>query len=377
MLTYNDLADLGRSLRDHTVLSVYVNGAEQDPAKRRRWRIDVRNSLNDIESWLEGSSHAEREAFASCRRMLVEQFDTTPGLLRGPGWAAFYTTDGARYAGPVPAAVPTMAVWSTGPCLTPYVRALKEGRPVFVLIADSRKVRIFRYAERAVALEETVRAIAHVEHPSHMGAPPRPGFHSGTRGTTGTDEAQRELREGTAHMLNLAAERATQLATDTAIVVAGGIPTVAAALLRLLPPELARRASQAERLDVHATKAQVADAARQSASKLRDAQDLQRIDEILAGAAINGFGVTGSVETQRSLEQGSVREVYFTLTFLENHAADAEAIVRLALGTRAQVEQVSGAAAARLEQVGGIAARLRYAHQPSAASRPPAGATAS
>jgi hypothetical protein len=57
--------------------------------------------------------------------------------------------------------------------------------------------------------------------------------------------------------------------------------------------------------------------------------------------------------------------VYFTQAFLENHTADAEAIVRLALGTQAQLEQVSGAAAARLDEVGGIAARLRYAAAPA------------
>jgi hypothetical protein len=363
MLTYKNLADLEKALRGRRVLSVYINGEEPDPAKRRRWRIDLRNSLNDIQSWLEGSPHAEREAFLSCRRMLLEQFDAMRGV-RGPGWAGFYTTDGASHTGPVPAPVATMAIWSTGPCLTPYVRALKESRPVLVLVADSRKVRIFRYAMRAVAPVETVHAKARVEHPEHMSAPPRLGFHSGTRGAVGADEAQRELQDGTSHMLHLAAEKVAQHATDSAFVVVGGIPAVASALLRQLPVDLAQHAMHAERLDVHATKAEVAEVARQSASLMRDSEDLQRIDEALSGAASNGRGVTGSVATQRALEQGSVREVYFTQAFLENHTADAEAIVRLALGTQAEVAQVSGAAAARLDDVGGIVARLRYAATP-------------
>jgi hypothetical protein len=365
MLTYKNLVELETALRGRTVLSVYVNGEEPDPAKRRRWRVDLRNSLNDIQAWLEGSSHAEREAFLACRRMLLEQLDAMRGIVRGPGWSGFYTIDGATHTGPVPAPVPTMAVWSTGPCLTPYVRALKESRPLFVMIADSRKVRIFRYAARAITSVETLHAKARVEHPTHMGAPPRPGFHTGTRGTAGADEAQRELHEGTMHMLHQAVDKLAQLATDSAFIVVGGIPTVARALLRLLPVDVAQRATHAEGLDVHATKAEVAEVARQSASLMRNAEDLRLIDEALAGAAGNGRGVTGSVDTQRALAEGRARDVYFTQAFLENHTADAEAIVRLALGTQAQLEQVSGAAAARLDEVGGIAARLRYAAAPA------------
>lgn len=364
MLTYQNLVELETALRGSTVLSVYVNGEEPDPAKRRRWRVDLRNSLNDIQSWLEGSSHAEREAFLACRRQLLEQLDAMRGIIRGPGWVAFYTTAGATHTGPVPAPVPTMAVWSTGPCLTPYVRALKEGRPVFIMVADSRKVRIFRYAARAITAVETIHAKPRVEHPTHMGAPPRPGFHTGTRGTAGADEAQRELHEGTMHMLHQAVTKVAQLATDSAFIVVGGIPTVARALLRLLPMDVAR-AMHAERLDVHATKAAVAEVARQSASLMRNAEDLQLIDEALSGAAGNGRGVTGSLDTQRALAEGRARDVYFTQAFLENHTADAEAMVRLALGTQAQLEQVSGAAAARLDGVGGIAARLRYATTPA------------
>ncbi|MGH7696311.1 MAG: hypothetical protein ACRENH_15105 [Gemmatimonadaceae bacterium] len=365
MLTYKGLVDLANALRGRTVLSVYVNGAEADPAKRRRWRVDLRISLNDIQSWLEGSPRAEREAFLDCRRRLLEQLDSMRGVIRGPGWAGFYTTDGAFHTGPVPALVPTMAVWSTGPCLTPYVRALKEGRPVFVLVGDSRKVRIFRYAERTLSAVETVHAKTTVEHPTHMSAPPRPGFHSGTRGATGADQAQRELRDGTMHMLRQVAEKLGQLATDSAFIVLGGIPAVASALVRLLPEELARHTTLAERLDVHATKAEVAEVARQSASLMRNAEDLQRVDEALAGAASNGHGVTGSLDTQRALTDGRARDVYFTPAFLENRAADAEAIVRLALGTQATLEQVSGQAAARLDAVGGIAARLRYVTVPA------------
>jgi hypothetical protein len=45
---------------------------------------------------------------------------------------------------------------------------------------------------------------------------------------------------------------------------------------------------------------------------------------------------------------------------MSHHAADAEAVVRSALATGANVEFVSGIAAQRLDRAGGVAAALRY-----------------
>jgi hypothetical protein len=374
MLTYNDLVDLEHALAERTVLSVYINGEEKDPAKRRRWRIELKNALDDIASWLTGSSHTERESFAKCRDMVLKRLESIRGLIPAPGWAGFFTTDGEHHVGPVPAPVPIMAVWSTGPCLTPYVRALKEARPVLVVVADSRKARLFKYAERKTELLETFRAVVHVEPPYHMSKPPRVGFHPGQRGPTGTDAVQRDILDGTQHMLSEVVEKLAKLAADDGWIVVGGIPNVATATMARLPAPLSPRAVQTT-LDVHSTKAHVADAARENASKLRDSVDLERVNEALASAASDGLGAIGPVDTLRALEQGRARDVYFTLAFLENNTADAEAAVRRALGTRAIVEQVSGAAAQRLDEVGGIAARLRYALPPAVAEQAVAGAT--
>ena len=107
MLTYPDLMRLERVLRGRTVLSVYVNGVTTDPAERARWRLDLRHSLDDIESWLEDSTHAEREAFAECRAMALEALEQFPGSIREPGWAAFVTVDGVHLTSRAPAPVPS------------------------------------------------------------------------------------------------------------------------------------------------------------------------------------------------------------------------------------------------------------------------------
>lgn len=360
MLTYGNLADLERALRDKTVLSVYVNGENSDPATRDRWRADLRHSFDDIERWLEGSSHSERETFAACREMALKELSGFAPIAGERGWTAFFTADGPYHVGAVPVAVPTMAVWSTGACVAPYIRALKENRPVLVAVVDSTQARIFRYVEGAAQPVETVERKAVVDQPYHMGGPPRLGFSTGTRGRAGTDAAQKEEQSATDRMLAEVASRIGTLSTDGWIVI-GGIPVVATAALAQLAPDPASRAMRAEHLDVHATDAQVAECARESASKLRDADDLKRIDGAVSAAQSGGAGAIGIVDTVRALDLAQVRELFITQKYLENHAADADAAVRKAMDAGAVVEHVSGEAALRVDALGGMAARLRYA----------------
>lgn len=360
MLTYHDMVSIEGALRERTVLSVYVNGEERDPSKRQQWRIELRHALDDIDRWLLESSHAEREVFASCRALIEEHLGGAEGAIRAPGWVGFFTTDGKHFASPVPVATPTMAVWSTGPALAPCVRVLKEARPVIVAIVDSRVATLYRYADRTAELIETIQARPFVDAGRHMGRPPGAGFHQGTRGPTERDQKQRELHSATSHMLADVADKLAELAGHEGWILVGGIPTVGVATLKRLRPELAHRSAHAETLTSSATLAEIGQAARIWASRLRNAEDERRVDAVLASSESDGRGVCGVLDARRALEDGSVHALYFTPSFLANHTADAEAAVRLALSTRALVEQVSGVAAERLDHIGGIAASLRY-----------------
>jgi len=109
MLTYHDLVFIEGALRGQSVLTVYVNGEERDPAKRQQWRIELRHALDDLDRWLEGSSHEEREAFASCRALVEERLSAFQGAVRAPGWVGFFTRAGEHFADALPVATPTMA----------------------------------------------------------------------------------------------------------------------------------------------------------------------------------------------------------------------------------------------------------------------------
>ena len=360
MLIQAQLSTLLRSLRNDRVLTVYLDGTAADPALQRTWRLQLEHSIADLRTWLEGSARGDREQFEQCVQRLETQLGEFKVGVGSPGWAAFITADRVHEAHHLPVPTPTLAVWSTGPCLAPYVRALKEARTVVVAVVDARKAEVYRYRAGMPDRVETIRAHHIVQETAHMGGSPRQGFHVGTRGSTGRDAAQRSLLAGRDRMISEAASRILELTGAEGWIVLGGIRRVVAPLSQEIEASAPRRVLALPWLDVHAETSEIAEAARAGASTLRNAYDADRVADIGNLAAAHGLGVIGPSETKAALDQASVRELFLTHGYLENHAADAEDAVRAALDQDALVEEVSGEAAQQLDVMGGIAAGLRF-----------------
>jgi len=363
MLTRDDLNRLTQDLREEQVLSVYIGVQGGDFVERNRWRLELRHSLDDIATWLQDAPHADRALFEALRQRVEERLLSRPMDDMGPGWVGFYTAAGPDYEEPLPVSVPTMAAWSTGACLAPYARVFREITPVIVAVVDRKSARVYRYAGGRLARHDTISAETDIEVARHMGRPSPQGFHTGTRGRTGTDAAQDALNHATQDLLDRTAVQLSSLAGPDGWIAVGGIPNVAAAVHARLEAAFNTRAMRAD-LDVHATEAQVAECARQSASRLRDARDVTLVTATLSAAEAAGAGVKGSVETETAVSEGRARDLFFTLSFLEQHAADAERVVRSAFDHGTSVALVSGDAATLLDATGGIAARLRFVAAP-------------
>jgi hypothetical protein len=260
--------------------------------------------------------------------------------------------------------MPTLAVWRTGICMAPYIRALKQTRPVIVALLDARRARVWRYVAGTLWPPEEIHAHAVTEAPSHMGDAPRLGFHSGTRGMAAHDAAQRSLAQGTERMIADAARRAISLAGQDGWLIAGGIPEVSAKLIHALRNVAPRRVLLLKSLDVHSSEAQVTAAAEDGASQLRDQTDLRHVSEIAGDA--DGKATLGLTATLEALGQSRVRLLFVTQAFIEQHLSEAEDAVRAAIAQNAQVEHVSRTVADRLDELGGIGALLRYPRAPNA-----------
>lgn len=360
MMTYTQLVTLERSLRDARVLSVYLHGAADDPAARLVWRRELDQSLRDLKRWLTGSSHAEREQFDRCVARLEESLAPYAAGLSAPGWAGFITADAVHEAEHLPVPMPTMAIWSTGMCVAPYMRALKVTRPAIVAVVDARVARIYRYRAGELETLESIHAHATIDAPSHMGDAARVGFHPGVRGETAHDAVQRAHAAGTERMLRQTEAAIARHAARNGWMLVGGIPSISARVTHALEKSAPDRVLQLESLDVHASEAEIIAATKTAASALRDASDVRRISAIINANGEKARVALGPAATRRALGRSGVRELYLTHRYLEDNTSEAEDAVRRALDQGAVVEEVSRDAAAILDEHGGLAARLRY-----------------
>jgi hypothetical protein len=361
MMTRAQLLERERSFRDIKTLSVYVTGWSDDPAQRDAWRIELKNALEKRREALRNASHTEREAYDACVAHLRKHLDTVPGVLGDPGWVGFVTPDGVQHAEEVPLALPTRVDWGEGIQLAPYIRVLKQSVPAVVAVVDAREARVYRYGGDRLRKLATLHSHKHVEAPEHMGATPRLGFHPGTRGASGADEADRARLAGRAQMLRELTERMLLESRPGGWMLIGGIPEVVDAAFNALPESERSRARRIAHLDVHSSEAQIASAAERGATDGSRERDAAFVDEILALSGADGKGLAGWEGTLEALRQRAVNRLCFTDRFLREHAVEVERAVALALDQDAEVEHVSGAGAERLDSEGaGIGVRLRF-----------------
>ena len=144
MLSQQQLRALLQELADERVLSVYIDGASGDPGNREGWRPVLAGALRDLRASVADVSPAERADVERCVALLGERLESLREVPPVPGWVAFITAEGVRHAAWLPAQTPTRVTWSLGPRIAPYVRALREHRPVIVAILSTRQGRLYR-----------------------------------------------------------------------------------------------------------------------------------------------------------------------------------------------------------------------------------------
>jgi hypothetical protein len=361
LLPYKQLVNLSRELRATPVLSVYIDGAATDPARRLLWRQELRNALDEARATADAQSKAVRDAFDICEQFLNATLDDIPSAIGAPGWVGFLTTSGVNLHGPVPVPMPTIVKWQVGAWVSPYVRALKQTHPVIVAVVDARSVVLYRYVGGDLGRIEKLHSHRHGGHADHMGDAPRVHFHGGTRGETATDASEHARLAARDHMLREAAERIQELLKDDGGVVIGGAPDTAHALQRAIPAALAPRVLVSVDLPMGSSEAEIMAAAERDARILRNARDTATVEQVLNLAASHGRGVAGAKRSLEVLSSGEGQQLLMTLKYLAEHPGEAEAAVEFALDHDADVELVSGDAAAVLDaKAGGIGALLRY-----------------
>lgn len=360
MLTRDAFVSLNQSLEGRHVLSVYLDGRAPDPAARRAWRAALTKSLTALRHTLAHRSAAELAEFDQCETRLRALVEPIEGALRAQGWVAFVSTDGVALAEDLPVAMPNVTRWTVGPWVSPYMRAQKELRPVVLAVVDVRSARVFRYAEGVLTPLNRMHAHARIDEPSHMGAAPRPSFHTGTRGATATSAVERARHEGTYHMLRELVDHLVQLASTDGWILIGGTPNTAELAIAMLPQHVQARTGRVARLNQLTSTAELRRVASAGARKLRRALDDRIVDAVIARAAGQGRGAVGEAETRRALSCDAVHMLLLSTRFLAERPEVTEEMTRQALASAASVEIVAGDAGDRLDAVGGVGGPLRF-----------------
>lgn len=360
MLTAPELQDLTRELDGVPVLSLYVDARVTDPAMRHAWRPAMVAALRAEREQLV-DDHA-RAAFDRAARFVEDPVPPLDGAWGAPGWAAFVTADGPRYAAALPVRVPTLAAWRDGPLVAPYLRALKQHRPVIVAVVGSRAARLYRYALNE--LESLPELTLEVEDRAATAKSPasRGSAFPAARGALDTEHAARRQRAEFQRLATALAHRLAALAAHDGWILLGGTPMWARLAADALPAELRACALVSPELDHGDSDDAIVRLAKDAATTLRAAHSGVMLNQLLERAGAGGRASAGVPATQRALHARAVDLLLLSQAFVNEQATLAEDVVRAALAQSADVEVLSGDAATQLDRAaGGIAARLRFA----------------
>jgi len=360
MLNREQLIDLYRTHREQNILSVYVDGEGHDPAERRAWALELEQGFSKERARLEAEAPGEVEAFDRARATVEGQLARFGAFLPARGWVGFATAEALAYGEELAVPMPHLVRWERGLRAAPYVRALKQDRMVAVALVDSRKARVFTYRNGEIAERVDLVADADIGDLSDVNQSKRATIHTGSRGETATDVAQRALEVSAARMRSRLAVVIEELAGPGGFVVLGGTAEAESALAHELA-HLGSRVVIRGSLHLAMTEAEVRDVVEAAASELTDTQQGELLGVVFDLARSGGKGALGIPACEDALRGARVETLLITRSFRERHPDRADHYVGTAFEQGALVEELSGAHAGRLDdEAEGVAARLRY-----------------
>lgn len=361
MLTSEQLISLYRDLRSTPVLSVYVNADQHDPANRTAWRVHLDNHVREVRASLDGNENRSPRDFDRALAHINDALQRHDGFLPGRGWVGFATADGPVVMESVPVPMPTLVRWEDGLRVAPYLRGLKQARPVVVAIVDSRRARLYVYSAGELEAPLEIAADRDVGEVWESSSSKRASTHSGKRGETARDAGQAVQRAHLDRMLDECTRRVVELAGSEGFVVLGGVHEPAAALSRRLPDALGERCVEWPALHLDMSPPQIKAEVEEAASELSRALQDKRAREVVDIASAGGDACLGWDETVRAVRERRARRVYVSAQARESRPDDVDHLVGTAFEGGAEASELAGAGGELLDrEAGGVAALLRY-----------------
>lgn len=361
MLTREELVELYRDLKGEKVLSVYMDGKANDFSERHLWLRRFEQNVGEVRKALNGRPAQEADGFGDALSRVKEALDEYDQFLPDRGWVGFATPERLVHAMPVRVPMPDLVRWENGIRVAPYVRALKQGRLVVAVTVDSRRARIFKYRDGTLGEPENLTVDTFLGDLTDMNVSKRATSHSGVRGKTGTDAAQRFLGVGSERMMKALMDQVVDRVGEDGLLVVGGTPEAISAAVDHLPRSLESRRIERPSLRLEMSDADVRDEIEKAASELNQRIQEELLGEVLDQAKAGGRGALGPETVERALREGRVDTLLLSRNFIRANPDYADHLVGAAFEHHGDVEELSGEGADRLDSEGeGVAARLRY-----------------
>jgi stalled ribosome rescue protein Dom34 len=234
---------------------------------------------------------------------------------------------------------------------------------VILALVDSRRGRVFRYSGGQLAEVADLRAGAVIDDLSDRTSSKRACTHSGGRGETGTDAANRMLERESAQLHGAIAERLQQLAGDDAFVLLAGPAAARSSVRGLIGMIPACRVDDDVALPATASAASVRAAVERHASLLTARWQRRLLEGLLAEARPGGRGAVGLQAIRHAVDQGQIECLLVSDDYAARHEQDVEPVLARCIELGGVVQGVSGEAAELLAGHG-VVARLRYVPAP-------------
>lgn len=364
MLDQDGLITLYRDWAQSNVLSVYLDADQSDPAEREKWRVVLDQGLAALRQELEEEGSGELDEFERSLAHLNEELARYRStFLPGVGWVAFASPDGVFHAGSLKAPTPNLVRWERGIRAAPYVRALKQARPIFVALLDNRECRLYRYRAGALNLVEVLESEALVSR-SDAGTMKRPTTRSGIRGKTTTEAAQEASDHAVASLNAEVAERIAGMMRDTETnLVIGGTPAQVKNLADRVGSFAGNRTKTIPAMHVGMSEAQITAAVEESASVSARERAERLLEEVSNAYHAGGSGTLGRSPTEEALRDQRVKKLLISDTILRHEPDYTDRLVGTAFGSNgATAVTLTGGPGEKLDKTGeGVGALLHYA----------------
>jgi hypothetical protein len=367
----NAVEELGFAPVGVRTLSVYLDSS---PPRIRgeAYLLSFRDRCRALRSSIPAEdADAFEAAQAHAERYLVDQFEAhSPGL-------AVFSAGGAEdiVVVPLPAAPVEHVVWSERPSIAPLEAMLDEYERLAVVLFDAEGARLFTVFLGAIETQQRfVDAVPGKQATGGWFGLEQTGF-ARHREDHLRRHAERTVRALMLLLRKHSFDRVLLAGPDEALAV----------LKRELPRPLRTRLAGTVDVPLYASNAEVLQATVRAAETIERRTEEGLVDELLEDAATRHV-VVGLAGTLNALADGRVHQLLIAEHFdgpgslctdcgrllPDEHVCPAcggvtqpsaslhEAIVEQSLNQGAKIETVSGAAAARLEEYGGVGAWTRF-----------------